>query len=121
MNGLPLPVQGPLSGPSVSSVLDKSLTPMPYVMMQSHPVVHAVVLQADLARARSASEAAREEASALRVEADSLRKALRAMEGRLSEYQAKDTEVRAAAFGLWWCVLKDASPPLFPPTRCTCT
>lgn len=49
--------------------------------------------QADLARARSACEAAAEEASVLRVEADSLRKAMRAMEGRLAEYQAKDTEV----------------------------
>lgn len=29
----------------------------------------------------------------LRVEADSLRKAMRAMEARLAEYQAKDTEV----------------------------
>lgn len=50
-------------------------------------------IQADLARARSVAEAAGEEASGLRVEADSLRKALRAMEGRLAEYQAKDTEV----------------------------
>jgi hypothetical protein len=55
---------------------------------------NAFVLQADLARARSASAAAAEDASALRVESDSLRKALRAMEGRLAEYQAKDTEVR---------------------------
>jgi hypothetical protein len=31
----------------------------------------------------------------LRVEADSLRKAMRAMEGRLAECQAKDTEVCA--------------------------
>jgi hypothetical protein len=51
--------------------------------------------QADLARARSACEAAAEETSVLRVEADSLRKAMRAMEGRLAEYQAKDTEVCA--------------------------
>jgi multidrug resistance efflux pump len=51
--------------------------------------------QADLARARSAREAAAEEASVLHVEADSLRKAMRAMEGRLAEYQAKDTEVCA--------------------------
>jgi hypothetical protein len=53
------------------------------------------MLQADLARARSASAATAEDASALRVEADSLRKALRAMEARLAEYQAKDTEVGA--------------------------
>lgn len=51
-------------------------------------------VQAELTRARSAAEAAAEDASALRVEADSLRKALRAMEGHLAEYQAKDTEVR---------------------------
>jgi hypothetical protein len=53
----------------------------------------AFMLQADLARARSASAATAEDASALRIEADSLRKALRAMEARLAEYQAKDTEV----------------------------
>lgn len=55
----------------------------------------APVCQADLARARSAHETAAGEAGSLRVEADSLRKALRAMEARLAEYQAKDTEVGA--------------------------
>lgn len=60
----------------------------------------AFMLQADLARARSASAAAAEDASALRVEANSLRKALRAMEGRLAEYQAKDTEVREHCGGM---------------------
>lgn len=49
--------------------------------------------QTEVARARSAADAAAAESVALSVEADSLRKALRAMEARLAEYQAKDTEV----------------------------
>ena len=61
--------------------------------------------QAELAQSRSAADAAAAEATSVRVEADSLRKALRAMEARLAEYQAKDTEVRGVQGQrreLWW-------------------
>ncbi|KAF8060606.1 SCLT1 [Scenedesmus sp. PABB004] len=52
-----------------------------------------VSLQTELSKARGAAEAAGGEAAALRGEAEGLRSAVRALEGRLAEYQDKDTEV----------------------------
>lgn len=79
---------------------------LPHCAMQSCALVaHNVVMhacpahsfvynpQADLSRARSAAESSVSDVSALRVEAEGLRRALGAMEARLGEYQAKDTEV----------------------------
>jgi hypothetical protein len=51
------------------------------------------VEQGELSKARAAADAASSQLDALRSEADSLRAALHAVEGRLTEYQEKDTEV----------------------------
>lgn len=65
------------------------------------PLPFCLSCQADLARARSSADAAAADAATLGVEAEGLRKALRAMESRLAEYQAKDTEVHTHAAWLY--------------------
>ncbi|KAF6264159.1 hypothetical protein COO60DRAFT_1698426 [Scenedesmus sp. NREL 46B-D3] len=50
-------------------------------------------LQGELSKARTAAEAASSQVGVMRGEADGLRAALHAVEGRLTEYQEKDTEV----------------------------
>jgi chromosome segregation ATPase len=50
-------------------------------------------LQGELSKARTAAESASSQVDAMRCEADGLRAALHAVEGRLTEYQEKDTEV----------------------------
>lgn len=71
--------------------------------------------QAELSRARTSAEVSAAEAASLRVEGDSLRKALRAMEGRLAEYQAKDTEVGGKVGGVG-----GAGDFVCPPSRMLC-
>jgi hypothetical protein len=51
------------------------------------------LLQGELSKAHTAAESAASQIDAMRSEADSLRAALHAVEGRLTEYQEKDTEV----------------------------